>query len=90
VDRINAVAGPLHSVLIPLLGTGTGGGDPGATVAALAGAIVDYFTQTQPAASDGRQFVSDVYLLAYSEAELLLLRNALEQHPRLVGESSSL
>lgn len=76
VDRLNAAApdhpaGPLDSVLFPLLGTGQGGADPEPTATALLGATLDYLTAVP---ASGRT-VGTVYFLAYTDLELdLLLR----------------
>jgi O-acetyl-ADP-ribose deacetylase (regulator of RNase III) len=89
VDRLNVTDGPLHSVLVPLLGTGVGGGDPQATVSALTGAAVDYLTQEQPSIVDGQHRVREVYFLAHTELELALYRNEFDRFPRLIADASS-
>jgi O-acetyl-ADP-ribose deacetylase (regulator of RNase III) len=89
VDRLNATDGPVRSVLVPLLGTGVGGGDPQATVSALTGAAVDYLTQAQPSIVDGQPRVREVYFLAYTESELALYRTEFDRFPRLCYDASS-
>jgi O-acetyl-ADP-ribose deacetylase (regulator of RNase III) len=61
---------PVESVLFPLLGAGQGGGDPEATAKLLVGAAVDYFAATPMSA------IAAVYLLAYTDIELVACRAA--------------
>ncbi|MFL6140688.1 MAG: macro domain-containing protein [Labedaea sp.] len=61
---------PVESVLFPLLGAGQGGGDPAVTARTLVGAAVDYFAGTATSA------ITAVYLLAYTDIELIACRAA--------------
>ncbi|MFG2045739.1 macro domain-containing protein [Dactylosporangium sp. NPDC048998] len=89
VARLEDPEPPPLSVLVPLLGTGVGGGDQRATVSALTGAAVDYLTRGRFPAASGRHEVREIYFLAYSEAELALFRDELGRFPRLVADAPS-
>lgn len=67
---IDQLADPVDSVLFPLLGAGQGGGDPAATAKVLVGATVDYLAATPTSA------ITAVYLLAYTDIELVACRAA--------------
>jgi O-acetyl-ADP-ribose deacetylase (regulator of RNase III) len=69
VDRLNDPV-PVRSVLFPLLGAGQGGGDPAATAKVLVGAATDYFAATPASA------ITTVYLLAYTDIDLVACRTA--------------
>lgn len=63
VDKIDTEPEP-RTILFPLLGAGQGGGELEATVSALVGAAVDYFSSVRPTR------ITTVYFLAYTDAEL--------------------
>ena len=49
---------------------------------------MDYLTQARPTAVEGGNLVREVYFLAYSDAELALLRAGFAQFPRLLADST--
>jgi transcriptional regulator with XRE-family HTH domain len=63
VDKIRADPPP-ETILFPLLGTGSGGGELMQTISALTGSVLDYFTMTP------RTRITTVYFLAYLDIEL--------------------
>ncbi len=63
---------PARTVLFPLLGTGDGGADPGPTAETMVQAVVAYFAATPDTT------IQSVYLLAYTDVELLRCRAALD------------
>jgi O-acetyl-ADP-ribose deacetylase (regulator of RNase III) len=79
VDKIDAQP-PLATILFPLLGAGQGGGDLKATIGALAGSAIDYFTSS-PLSS-----IRTVYFLAYIAAEMAACEALLAANKRLVPE----
>ena len=78
VDRAD-LSPAVTTILFPLLGAGQGGGDPGATISALAGSCIDYF------ASAPMSKITDVYFLAYTDVELLACETFLTSSKRLIG-----
>lgn len=81
VDRIAEAGEPLRSVVVPLLGTGGGNSDLRHTVDTLLGAIVGYF-EAHPASR-----IRVVYLLAYTDVQEAVCRNALGARPELLTET---
>lgn len=76
VDKIRTPPHP-STILFPLLGVGQGGGELAATVRAMVGAAVDYF-------SSGRETrLSTAYLLAYTDVELAVCEKVLGTNRRL-------
>jgi O-acetyl-ADP-ribose deacetylase (regulator of RNase III)/transcriptional regulator with XRE-family HTH domain len=76
-ERIAAVDEPVRSILFPLLGAGTGGGDLEHTATALLGAALDHFAAPKPGT------VRAIYFLAYTDRELDLCRAIFDDHRRL-------
>ncbi|HWF82616.1 MAG TPA: helix-turn-helix transcriptional regulator [Streptosporangiaceae bacterium] len=76
VDKIDTVPEP-RTLLFPLLGAGQGGGGLEATVGALAGAAIDYFS------SVSRTRLTTVYFLAYTDAELAVCEKLFNANRRL-------
>ena len=77
VDRAD-LQPTVTSILFPLLGAGQGGGDPGATISALAGSCIDYF------ASAPMSRITDVYFLAYTDVELSVCESVFTASKRLI------
>ncbi|MFE6932465.1 macro domain-containing protein [Streptomyces sp. NPDC057699] len=77
VDRLAAAGEPLHSVVIPLLGTGGGNSDLLKTVDTLLSAMVDYLQ------SHLESRIRVVYLLAYTDVQAAACRAALDGTPEL-------
>jgi len=75
--RLGGDDAPVRSVLLPLLGAGTGGGALEPTVTALLGACLDHLAATRPIR------VHTVYFLAYTDAELDVCRAVFDAHARL-------
>jgi transcriptional regulator with XRE-family HTH domain len=76
VEKIRASPQP-KTILFPLLGVGQGRGALEATVRAMAGAAIDYF-------SSGRETrLSTVYFLAYTDVELAVCEKVLAAERRL-------
>ncbi|MEU5341862.1 macro domain-containing protein [Streptomyces sp. NPDC020766] len=80
VDRVSADSSPLRSVVLPLLGTGGGNSDLEATVTRLLSATVDYFH------SHKGSRIRVVYLLAYTDVQAALCRDALDREAGLTGD----
>ncbi|MDI5937897.1 MULTISPECIES: macro domain-containing protein [Micromonospora] len=80
LDRLNAAGEQLRTVVLPLLGTGNGGGDPERTAQIMVEAALDYF-RAHPASR-----VRTVYLLAFTDLEEQIVRLVLAEH----GDISSL
>jgi transcriptional regulator with XRE-family HTH domain len=76
VDKIRASPQP-KTILFPLLGVGQGGGALEATVTAMTGAAVDYFT------SGHETRLITVYFLAYTDVELAVCEKVLAAKRRL-------
>jgi O-acetyl-ADP-ribose deacetylase (regulator of RNase III) len=72
---------PLATILFPLLGTGQGGGDLTATITALVGSAIDYFTASPLSR------ISTVYFLAYTEAEMAACETLVTTSKRLIPET---
>jgi O-acetyl-ADP-ribose deacetylase (regulator of RNase III) len=68
---------PVRTILFPLLGVGTGGGELDATVTEMVGAAIDHLAGTL----DTR--LATVWLLASTEDELAVCRHVLDADPRL-------
>jgi hypothetical protein len=83
VDRLNEEGEVLRSIVLPLLGTGGGNSDLSKTVETLVAAAVGYFR------SNAVSRIRTVYLLAYTDAQAVACRTALESQPGLVGSSES-
>ncbi|MGV9455547.1 macro domain-containing protein [Streptomyces sp. NPDC003635] len=80
VDRVSADGPTLRSVVLPLLGTGGGNSDLEATVTRLLSATVDYFH------SHKGSRIRVVYLLAYTDVQAALCRDALDREAALAGD----
>jgi hypothetical protein len=83
-ERLGSDRQPVRSVLLPLLGVGTGGGAVEPTVTAMLGAAVDHL-------SDPRHTrVEAVYFLAYTDVELAVCTHVFAANPRLrrIGQDS--
>jgi hypothetical protein len=76
VDAIHADPPP-QTILLPLLGTGQGGGELEPTIRSLVGAAVDYLSS----APESR--ITTVFLLAYTDIELLACTACLTENRRL-------
>jgi O-acetyl-ADP-ribose deacetylase (regulator of RNase III) len=68
-----------RSIIFPLLGTGAGGAEPGATARTLIGAVIDYLRTRQ------ERRIRTVFFLAYTDRELSACQDAL----RALGLSQS-
>jgi O-acetyl-ADP-ribose deacetylase (regulator of RNase III) len=79
VDKIDSLP-HMQSILFPLLGAGQGGGEVEATISALAGAAIDYFTFV-PATR-----ITTVYFLAYTDAERSACERLLNASGRLESQ----
>lgn len=77
VDKIDTSPRP-QTILFPLLGAGQGGGELEATVSALAGAAIDYFSSVV------QTRISTVYFLAYTDVELAACEKVLVANKRLM------
>jgi O-acetyl-ADP-ribose deacetylase (regulator of RNase III)/transcriptional regulator with XRE-family HTH domain len=83
MDRLAALPEPARSILIPLLGTGVGGGHTRSTAAVLLGAVLDHFATGKGAG------VAAVYLLAHTDVELEICRDLCDRSTRLVAGTAS-
>ncbi|WP_280395621.1 helix-turn-helix domain-containing protein [Nocardia brasiliensis] len=75
-ERVCAIDNKSRAVLIPLLGTGEGGGEIRRTTEAMLGAALDHF-----AAQTSR--IHTLRFLAYTAAELTTVRDTFETNPHL-------
>lgn len=82
MDRLNAAGEELRSVVLPLLGTGNGGGDPKKTTEIMVEAALDYF-RAHP-----QSRVRAVYLLAFTDLEEQIARLVLTGHADISGLTS--
>lgn len=80
VDRLSAEGPALRSVVLPLLGTGGGNSDLEATVTRLLSATIGYFH------SHKGSRIRVVYLLAYTDVQAALCREALAGEAALAGD----
>jgi O-acetyl-ADP-ribose deacetylase (regulator of RNase III)/transcriptional regulator with XRE-family HTH domain len=80
VDKIDARPA-LTTILFPLLGAGHGGGDLKATISALVGSAIDYFTSTP------FSHLTTAYFLAYTDAEVAACERLLTANKRLIAPS---
>ncbi|MEV6802558.1 macro domain-containing protein [Micromonospora rifamycinica] len=79
LDRLNTGGDQLRTVVMPLLGTGNGGGDPERTAQIMVEAALDYF-RTHPASR-----IRTVYLLAFTDLEERIIRLVLTDHRDISG-----
>lgn len=82
VDRIGDRSPP-RTILFPLLGTGQGGGELRPTVAAMIGAVIDYFAATPGTA------ITTVFFLAYTDVELAVCEEVFGANQRLAFAASA-
>lgn len=76
IDAIDADPPP-RTILLPLLGTGQGGGELEPTIRSVVGAAVDYLSSTP------QSRITTVFLLAYTDIELLACTTCLTENRRL-------
>jgi O-acetyl-ADP-ribose deacetylase (regulator of RNase III)/transcriptional regulator with XRE-family HTH domain len=76
VDGLGAEP-PLETILFPLLGTGSGGGELHATFSSLVGAAIDYFTAAP------RTGITTVFFLTYTDVQLAECLTIMAGHSRL-------
>lgn len=81
VDQLNREGEALRSVVLPLLGTGGGNSDVRETAETLTAATVGYFRERSASS------IRTVYLLAYTDIQATICRNALDLHDGLTQRS---
>ncbi|KWV33775.1 MULTISPECIES: macro domain-containing protein [Micromonospora] len=82
LDRLNAQGEQLRTVVMPLLGTGNGGGDLERTAQIMVEAALDYF-RIHPTSR-----VRTVHLLAFTDLEERIIRLVLTDHRDISGLES--
>jgi O-acetyl-ADP-ribose deacetylase (regulator of RNase III) len=79
-DAVASERGDVKSVLLPLFGTGTGGGDVSRTAQVVLDTVIQYMEQHR---RDGS--IRSVYILAYRSDEQIACREALSADHRVVA-----
>lgn len=83
MDRLNSGSDQLRTVVLPLLGTGNGGGDPERTAQIMVEAALDYFRAHLTSR------IRTVYLLAFTDLEERIVRLVLTEHRDISGLESA-
>jgi O-acetyl-ADP-ribose deacetylase (regulator of RNase III) len=83
MDRLNAAGEDLRTVVMPLLGTGNGGGDPERTAVMMVESALDYLR------SNSASRVRVLYLLAFTDVEERICRLVLADQPDITALSTA-